>query len=65
MTAWLTIIGAVISVAAIGLKVWYANSPERKARKQREANIDVHNKIATRDVGALRKLLQRLRAGKS
>ena len=64
MTAWLTIIGAVLSVAAIVLKIWYANSPERKARKRREANIDIHNKVADRDVSGLRKLLRRLRAEK-
>ena len=65
MTAWLTVIGAALSIAAIVARWWYTSSPERKRAKRRKQNVEIHNQVATRDVGGLRKLLRRLRAGKS
>lgn len=64
MTAWLAVLGAALSIAAIAARWWYTSSPARKAAKRREANSDIHNKVATRDVSGLRKLLRRLRSEK-
>jgi hypothetical protein len=61
----LAVIGAALSIGVIVARWWNATRPERLARKRKEQNVEIHNQVATRDMSALRKLLRRLRAGKS
>ena len=60
VSTWLAGISAIATVVALILKMWYDNSPKRKAKKRKEANIEIHNKIADRDAGWIKRLLDRM-----
>jgi len=59
--AWASAAGALAGIALILVKVWYESTPERKEKKRRNANLEMHRKIYGRDVDAIRRDYDRMR----
>ena len=61
LSAWAGVASAVLGIALILIKVWYENTPARKAKKRREANLELHRKIFNHNADAINDWVDRMR----
>ena len=59
--AWVTLVGATLSVVAILLRLWIKNSPERKKKRERDENTDISRAVDDGDIGWIRKFVRKAR----
>ena len=59
--AWASAIGALAGIALILLKIWWENTPARKEKKRKKANLELHRKIFNHNDDAINDWVDRMR----